>query len=214
MNKKELKKELEKTMSDIVWNFVGILDTEEKLYPIPKNIQIQALFEYLAKKRIKRLAGELQCEYKEATSTREYPDVLLRGGKLGKKTIALDAKTTRREGKNRVSGFTLGSYAGYFKYPEKKMPFCQIPYGDFDEHWIVGFIYTWNGEADTLHMVSEVDLVVQEKWKIASKSTGTGTTTAIGSVKQISQLKKGKGNFNSEKDFLRYWRDYRTRKRK
>jgi hypothetical protein len=40
------------------------------------------------------------------------------------------------------------------------------PYGAYTEHWIVGFIYTWNEEADTLHMVSEVELIVQPKWKI------------------------------------------------
>jgi len=38
----------------------------------------------------------------------------------------------------------------------------------------------------TLHMASDVEVIVQPKWKIASKSTGTETTFAIGSVKDIS----------------------------
>lgn len=48
MESANIKQELESLMQDIRWNFVGILDTENKLHPIPKNIQGPALFEYLA----------------------------------------------------------------------------------------------------------------------------------------------------------------------
>ena len=204
----DLERGLEKVSSDITWNFVGILDTAKKLHPIPKNIQIQALFEYLAKKRIVKLARKLRCRLTEATSTREYPDITLEGKAIGNKKVAIDIKTTRRTGADTISGFTLGSYGGYFRHPNVKKPGCRIPYGQFDEHWIVGFIYTWNENADTLHMVSDIELVVKPKWKIASKSTGTGTTTAIGSIKKISDLKAGAGGFRSEKEFLSYWRSY------
>jgi len=207
----DIKRELENVMGDITWNFVGILDTEKKLHPIPKNIQIQALFEYLALKRLKKLAKRLGCKIIKATSTREYPDATLEGGLLKGRRIAVDIKTTRREGPNKISGFTIGSYAGYFRYPHKKMRGCRIPYGQFTEHWIVGFIYDWDENADTLHMVSNVELIVQEKWKIASKSTGTGTTTAIGSIKDIKRLKKGEGDFKSEEEFLHFWRNRRVR---
>lgn len=203
-----LKKELENALSDITWNFVGILDTEKVLHPIPKNINIQALFEYLAKKRIKELGKKLNCKILEARSIREYPDITLMGGKLGK-IVAIDVKTARRESRNRISGFTLGSYAGYFRHPHKQMPFCRLPYGRYDEHWIVGFIYTWNEDADTLHMVTDIELIVQPKWKIASKHTGTGTTTAIGSIKDIERLRKGKGDFKTKKEFEEYWRTYK-----
>jgi len=208
-----IKRELEKELNDVVWNFVGILDTKRKLHPIPKNIQIQALFEYIAKKKIIKLAKRWGCKITEAKSTREYPDLTIEGGKIGDRKIAIDVKTTRRINYKTISGFTLGSYAGYFKYPNVKRSGCRIPYGQFDEHWIVGFIYTWNENADTLRMVSDIDLIVQPKWKIASKSTGTGTTTAIGSIKKISNLKAGRGVFSSEKEFLDYWRDHRLRRR-
>lgn len=213
MNKREFKNELERIMSDIVWNFVGILDTEKKLHPIPKNIQIQALFEYLAIKRLKKFAKRVGSNLIEAENTRQYPDATLKGGKINKR-VAVDIKTTRRKSQELVSGFTIGSYAGYFRHPHKKMPGCRMPYGDFDEHWIIGFIYTWNETGDTLHMVSDVDLVVQEKWKIASKTTGTGTTTAIGSIKGMRRVKQGKGDFRSEEEFLEYWRSYKIRKKK
>ncbi len=92
---------------------------------------------------------------------REYPEIT-RGG-FGDKKIAIDIKTARRIGKNRISGFTLGSFAGYFLYPKKRMVGCKFPYGEFEEHWIIGFIYSWNPDADSLHMVSDVEVIFQLK---------------------------------------------------
>lgn len=83
---------------------------------------------------------------------------------------------------------------------------CKFPYGEFAEHWIVGFIYTWNPEAENSGIVSDVEVIVQEKWKIASKSTGTGTTFAIGSIKDIDKLRKGEGQFKSKEEFENFWR--------
>ncbi len=202
----DLKKQLEQALHDIQWNFVGILNSKNRLHPIPKNIQIQALFEYLAKERIVPLARSWGSRTTEATTTREYPDLTIEGGQLGDIVVAVDTKTTRRLRPNQVSGFTLGSYGGYFRHPNLKRPGCVRPYGQYSEHWIVGFIYTWNEDADTRHMVSDVELIVQPKWKIAARRTGTGTTTAIGSITQIDRLRAGQGDFTSEREFLRYWR--------
>ena len=207
--RKNFKKELEKITSGISWNFIGILDIDKKLHPIPKNIQIQALFEYLGKEKVAEWAKRRGIKIIESTNTREYPDLTLLGGPLGKEIIALDIKTGRRDGDR--TGFTLGSYWGYFRRPDKKMAGCRLPYGQFSQHWIIGFIYDWNESADTLHMVSNIEAIVQEKWKLASKSTGTGTTTAIGSIKNIKRLKAGKGDFKTEKEFLKYWRNYKRR---
>ena len=87
------------------------------------------------------------------------------------------------------------------------MPGCKFPYGDFDKHWIVSFIYTWNPDTDSLHMISDVEVIVQEKWKIASNSTGTGTTFAIGSIKEIDKLRRGEGIFKDKEEFENYWRE-------
>ena len=58
-------------------------------------------------------------------------------------------------------------------------------------------------------MISNVQVIVQEKWRLASKTTGTGTTTAIGSIKEINRIISGNGDFRSEKEFLRYWKNYK-----
>lgn len=41
----DIKKELLELTKDIKWNFKGILDTENRLHEIPKNLNFQSLFE-------------------------------------------------------------------------------------------------------------------------------------------------------------------------
>jgi hypothetical protein len=43
------------------------------------------------------------------------------GGKFGDRKIAINIKTARKTKKgNKIRGFTIGSFAGYFLYPKKK----------------------------------------------------------------------------------------------
>lgn len=210
----DLKNDLEQLFSDFRWKIKGIIDEDDNIYPIPPIPQvITGIFQEITKHKVKELLKEKYgCDIVQG-GPREYPEITAIGGKFGNIRIAIDMKTTRRINENRISGFTVGSFAGYFLYPEKKMPGCKFPYGEFDEHWIIGFIYTWNPDADSLHMVSDVEVIVQPKWKIASRSTGTGTTFAIGSIKDVNKLKKGEGVFKNKDEFDNYWRK-RGRKRR
>jgi hypothetical protein len=202
-----LKGDLERLFSDFGWKIKGMIDEDGNIYPIPPIPQvITGIFQEMTKHRIKKFMREkYSCKIVQG-GPREYPEITLTGGKFGNRKIAIDIKTTRRVSENRISGFTIGSFAGYFMHPKEKMPGCKFPYGEFDEHWIIGFIYTWNPDADSLHMVSDVETIVQPKWKIASKSTGTGTTFAIGSIKDIGNLRRGKGIFKNKDEFENYWR--------
>ena len=203
----DLKSDLERLFSDFRWKIKGMIDEDGIIYPIPPIPQvITGIFQEITKHKVKKfMKDKYGCKIVQG-GPREYPEMTLMGGKFGNRKIAIDIKTTRRISKNRISGFTVGSFAGYFLHPEKQMPGCKFPYGEFDEHWIVGFIYTWNPGVDSLHMVSDVEVIVQQKWKIASKSTGTGTTFAIGSIKEIDKLRKGEGVFKSKEEFENYWR--------
>lgn len=209
-NSIDIKKDLERIFKDFRWKMKGILDEEGKIHPIPPIPQvISGIFEALGKEKIIPLAREeYKCKIIEGGS-REYPDLVLYKGKLGRRMIAIDIKTARRNPNNpdRCSRMSLGSCAGYFLHPDKKKAGCVFPYGVFTEHWVIGFIYSWNGKSDSLHMVSNIEVLVQPKWKIASNSTATGDTAAIGSVNIISKLKAGKGEFSSEGDFEKYWRE-------
>lgn len=202
----DLRKEIYDSVKNISWNFVGIIDKEKRIHPMPKNLNFQALFERLVFERLEVLTKKYGINIIDPNNIRAYPDIILEGGTLGKDVVAIDIKTGRRKGDR--TGFTLGSYAGYFRNPDKKCSGCVKPYNDFTKHLAVCFIYDWNPNADTLHMISNIEITVQEKWRIASKTTGTGTTTAIGSVNKINDIINGRGAFGSEEEFLLYWRNY------
>lgn len=212
--KVDVKRDLEKIFEDFRWTIKGIVDKNRKIHPIPKIPQVvTGIFELFGKEKIIQLAKKkYQCKIIEGGS-REYPDITLFGGRLGRKKIAVEIKTARRdpERPGRTSRMSLGSCAGYFLHPNKKMAGCRFPYGSYSEHWVVGCIYDWDESADSLGMVSNVEVIVHPKWKIASRSTATGDTAAMGSIVDISDLRGGKGEFASEKEFEDYWRNRGSR---
>ncbi len=59
-------------------------------------------------------------------------------------------------------------------------------------------------------VIKDFDFFVAPKWKIASDSRGSGNTANIGSIKDISDLKAGKGVFSKlgEEWFDEYWINY------
>ena len=61
-------------------------------------------------------------------------------------------------------------------------------------------------------VIKDFDFFVAPKWKIASDSRGSGNTANIGSIKDISDLKAGKGVFSKlgENWFDEYWINYGT----
>ena len=61
-------------------------------------------------------------------------------------------------------------------------------------------------------VIKDFEFFVAPKWKIASDSQGSGNTANIGSIKDIEDLKKGKGVFSKlgEKWFDEYWMNYGT----
>jgi len=207
ITKDQFKKDLEKLFSDFKWNIKGLIDENGNIFPLPKDSKVVTMiFEELGWMRLQKLIKQYRCKAIRGAS-RQYPDVTLMGGKLGNKIIAIEFKSARRLKGDKCSRMSLGSFAGYFLEPNKKSPWCVLPYGRYTEHWVIGFIYTWDPKKDTLNMVSDVEVIINEKWKIASKYTATGDTAHIGSVDSINRLREGKGDFKSEEEFERYWRE-------
>jgi len=208
-NRIDFEKEFHELFDDMKWNIQGMIDTDGNAIPVPKNSTcITAIIEQKGLEILKKWAKEKGITYIPAPNTRTYPDATLQDGPLDNKIIAVDFKTARRESSNRCSKLTIGSYAGYFVNPDRQLPGCRIPYGDFSEHWIIAFLYDWDDLKDTSEMVSIVEVVVAQKWEIASRSTGTGTTKHIGSICDINRLKSRRGDFNTKEDFGKYWRNY------
>jgi len=176
---------------------------------------ISAIFEQLVVERIKPLARKYHCVLEEGGG-REYPDITLRDipGFEGK--IAIDVKTSRKKSVNTIGGFTIGTYLGYFRTPNKKVgTIFRYPYGDYAQHWIVGLCYEFETYEEKIgdlveekFRITDVDVIVQEKWRIASRQTGSGTTKHMRSITKIEDLKAGRGEFGSQKEFLEYWRNY------
>jgi hypothetical protein len=141
--------------------------------------------------------------------TRSYPDIALHDGPLGTELVAVDVKSARYLGGDKVSRMTLGTYDGYFLHPAaKRLHGGTRAYDDYSEHWVVGVIYQWSPKADTIDMVRLKGVVVGEKWQVASRQSGSGDTANIGGIDSLSRLETLRGEFADEDEFLRHWRSY------
>ena len=63
------------------------------------------------------------------SNERECHDITLEN-RIINNLITIDIKTARIKNLKTISKMTLGSYAGYFRYLNKKMTGCRVPYGD------------------------------------------------------------------------------------
>ena len=152
-----------------------------------------------------------------------YPDMTF-VGEAGNR-IAVDVKSTYRVSDERVNGFTLGSFTGYFRKRESTTN-ISFPYGSYSTHLVLGVMYSRSDNAvdeqrihslDDLHQIASVirdfQFFVHEKWKIASDRPGSGNTKNIGSAKSIGTLIDGGGPFVKfdEAVFDDYWQNYLTK---
>ena len=98
-----------------------------------------------------------------------------------------------------------------------------FPFNEYGRHWVIGFVYNRIAQKkaganqrytiDQLHGIplpfENVEFFVQEKWRIANDRAGSGNTTNIGSINgTIDEFRTGNGPFESEEEFLDYWRAY------
>lgn len=206
--KLDLEKELTTLLGKISWDFKGLINTKNVISPIPKESKVvTAVLEDVVIKKILKWAKLKSITTILPSNEREYPDITLEHQSIGG-TVALDIKTARQQSDTTISKLTLGSYSGYFRHPTKKMPGCRIPYGQFNVHWIVAFAYNWDPTKPSETMVEITNTIISEKWKLASKSSGTGTTKHIGSITNIEKLKLHDGMFSNETEFEDYWKKF------
>ncbi len=98
-----------------------------------------------------------------------------------------------------------------------------FPYAEYAEHWIIGFVYRRievnQAAANRVYATADlaaipvpftdVEVFMQEKWRIAGDRAGSGNTTNIGSITgTLGNFQQGNGVFQSEGEFLTYWRGY------
>lgn len=207
------------------WGLVGILTKHSKVYTLSFDSKIlSGIFEIFCEPIIVRIAEKNGMRLEKSAQT-AYPDFTLYSVSKPNKKIAVEVKSTYRkfnkDGSVKKFRFTLGSYRSFLRDPKGRRGIL-YPYSDYIEHWVIGFLYTRNPECQVTEIrqvieasqlqtpFNDIEFFVQEKYKIAGKTQGSGNTTNIGSISsnKIDDFKKGELGFSSKEEFDNYWRNY------
>jgi hypothetical protein len=140
---------------------------------------------------------------------RGYPDLEISGPRFGGGHHALDVKVARRNktGTNTQSRITLYTGNTYFRYPSLRWPGTFRPFDDYESHLDLIVIYTL--DEDLPGRVRDLELLVHEPWRIASKQRSSTTREYIGAVQRLPDLRAGRGEFDDETAFYKFWRAYK-----
>jgi Restriction endonuclease EcoRV len=180
--------------------------------PLPKepaalaNIMEVSIVDFL----LERVEQRVGLEARRGTE-RGYPDLELTGADLDGQFRAVDVKVARRakSGKRTNSKITLYTGNTFFRYPTLKWPGTFRPFQDYAQHLTLACIYTLD---ETRHSrVSDLELIVNETWRIASHQRSSTTREYLGAVQDIQALRDGAGEFDTEAEFYRYWRKFNFR---
>jgi hypothetical protein len=140
---------------------------------------------------------------------RGYPDIEISGGRFGGGFHAVDVKVARRAASGRRTQSRITLYTGntYFRYPQLQWPGTFRPFDDYESHLDLLGIYTL--DLDSKARVTNLEILIAEPWRIASKQRSSTTREYIGAVQSLGDLRAAKGDFESEADFYRFWRAFR-----
>lgn len=156
-----------------------------------------------------------------------YPDITVHDKK---EKFALDVKTSYRVTEEKINGFTLGAFTGYFRNPESTKN-TVYPYNQYREHRVYGVIYDRKDpELNQSYRLTDLDKIPAAignfeivnclKHEIAGEFPGSGNTKNIGAVKDLKTLLSKNGPFielskrlslSPEELFNLYWRNYETK---
>ena len=205
------------------YSLCGVIDRKGRIYPLGSDTKvISSLFEMVTRQAVIKYADSSGLQLKEPTKQNYYPDFTLMHDDDDQHKIAIDVKTTYLENGKTQFSYTLGSYTSYIR-PETESKNIVFPYSQYQEHWVIGFVYKRLGKKrvsgrqiysfETLSEVpipfEDVEVFMQEKWRIAGDKAGSGNTTNISSITgTIRDFIDGNGAFRSEREFIKYWREY------
>ncbi len=139
---------------------------------------------------------------------RGYPDLEFTGEALETAFCAVDVKVARRArgGRRTQSRITLYTGNTFFRYPQLRWPGTFRPFEDYARQIAVLCIYDLDPVAYA--RVSNLELIVQETWRVGSHQRSSTTREYIGAVDSLSALRAAQGEFESEDEFYRYWRRF------
>ena len=209
-------------MSKVKFEAYGILDTSNRIHTLGTDSKIIGrIFEMFAQPVLETIAKRHGLKLTTPESQTVYPDFILMENARSKNKIAVDIKTTYIDSDQSTIKFTLGSFGSYMRNNTKNI---EYEYTDYSKHYVIGFIYKRNGQAQESQVFEyadrdkiqfpfyDVKYFIQEKYKIAGDKPGSGNTENIGSfpTKRFSDLKDGNGPFSSlgVDAFDIYWKYY------
>lgn len=207
------------------WELLGFVNKNGDVFPFGSDSKIIGrLFEVIVYPYLLQVADELGYELHESKQQTVYPDFYFL--KPDGKRIALDVKTTYRQfnKKDEIKdfNFTAGSFTSFMRNGTKNI---DGNYTDYEKHYILGFLYSRNSNA-TIESINlqteelssitpaykEVEYFIQEKYKVAGTSKGSGNTDNIGTFKSklIKDFQDGNGPFSILGDdlFHIYWKNF------
>lgn len=204
--------------SDVSWwplEAAGPGELEERLaqgghlLPLPKepaalaNVMEVSIVDFLTARALRVPGAQVR-----RGNERGYPDLEISGTAFGGGFHAVDIKAARRAANKRQTQSRITLYTGntYFKWSDLHWPGTFRPFSDYATHLDVLMIYTLN--PDTNSRVEDLEIIVQEPWKIASRDRSSTTREYIGAVNNIDSLRSGKGAFSSPAEFYFYWRKF------
>ncbi len=183
------------------------------LLPLPKepaalaNVLEVGLVDFLLDR-----AAEVEGMAWQHGTERGYPDIEMLGPALGGQHWAVDVKVARRATVRRGiptktnSRITLYTGNTYFKHPDLAWPGTFRPFSDYAGHVDVILLYTL--DPDSRRRATDLELIVQEPWRVASKQRSSTTREYVGAVMEIDRLREGRGDFATADEFYRYWRAF------
>ncbi len=206
------------------YTLCGVVDRRARVYPLGSDTKvISTLFEIVVRQAVSSYAKHSGLDLIEPIKQNHYPDFTLMKNAEDQQKIAIDVKTTYKKKGIRRFGYTLGSYTSYIR-PETASKNIVFPYDQYAKHWVIGFVYKrLEGKRDATGLVysfdslneipipfDDVEVFMQEKWRIAGDRAGSGNTANIGSISgTIDDFRSGNGVFQTEQEFLEYWRGYK-----
>lgn len=211
---------------DINWEVSALATPDGRLFSLGSDSKlIGRIFELISFNILQEIADENGFLLLPSERQTVYPDFTLMRDKADCEKIAVDIKTTyrtfKKNGESKSYSFTLGSYASFMRNGTKNIMF---PYSQYSKHYVIGFIYTRNEKADEGQIYrmeqiaqlpvpyKDVEVFVQEKYKIAGEKPGSGNTENIGSFKtnHVEYLIAGEGPFSilGLPVFEHYWAGY------
>ncbi len=141
-------------------------------------------------------------------SERGYPDLELSGSQFGEGFHALDVKVARRDDNPARTRSRITLYTGntYFRWPQLHWPGTFRPFAGYASHLDLIVIYDFVPNLGS--RVAHLELIVQPAWRIASRQRSSTTREYIGAVDSIQDLREGRGEFTSAKEFYEFWRAF------